>query len=151
MENGTEIRLKVDIASARSEPVGPHSEVAEAQGMEALRRLARSLEALGIEVEASPDLRGGDAKVVIRYPGTYEAKHMAKRGGRRRGRVPSDSPVYGLTAREALEWLEAHDPSEGASALGVSRPTYYRRLAELRDYAAIYPDSVHWITRDNRH
>ena len=94
-----------------------------------LRDLARTLTALGLEVELEKRPRGR-VRVSIGYPMEHEARQQRTR---RAGRNPTynrfSSPVFksDTTAAEALAWLDGHSAAEGMAALACSRSSYFRR------------------------
>jgi hypothetical protein len=98
-------------------------------GEDALQALKDALNAYGMEctVEYTNATRKS-AKIKIRHSEPWEAKQARTRNAGR----PRKHRDQGVT----LEWLESHSVSEGMEALGnVSRRTYYRRLAEMRETA----------------
>lgn len=100
-----------------------------------LRDLARTLTALGLEVELEKRPRGR-VRVSIGYPMEHVAQQQRTR---RAGRNPTynrfSSPVFksDTTATEALAWLEGHSATEGMAALNCSRSTYFRRCDRIRE------------------
>lgn len=117
----------------------------------ALDVLADVLRGLGLEVDVEASARGDSATVTVLHPTRRAAESMSKRGGRRRLDLPYESPLHGLTASEAVSWLDGHAQSEREAALGVSRSTCFRRMRELRAYAERSPDGTSWAREDNRH
>lgn len=98
-------------------------------GSEALETFAQVLRAYGMDVSTEYTTSGKQAKLTVRHPEAHEAESVRSRNPSGRPRKPRD---YGVS----LEWLCAHSVEEGMNALGgVSRRTYYRRLAELREKA----------------
>lgn len=98
-------------------------------GREALETFAQVLRAYGMDVSTEYTTSGKQAKLTVRHPEAHEAESVRSRNPSGRPRKPRD---YGVS----LEWLCSHSVEKSMNALGgVSRRTYYRRLAELREKA----------------
>lgn len=102
-------------------------------GEEALEAFADVLRAYGMVVDVE---RTSKAKATLRveHPIKTEAERVRKRSTGRPRKAHAYPMEMGTTDAERLAWLESHTPEEGMAALGdVSRRTYYRRLALLRE------------------
>lgn len=114
-------------------------------GEHAVYEFAGLLRALGMEVKVRESAATGECVLTVKHPDRREATRLRNRGGGQvRKPMHHGSPLQGKSDEEQLVWLEAHDLDEGREALGswdessqsvvpVSRPTYYRRLKQLRD------------------
>ena len=121
---------------ARTEGYGEHLDLIE---------LLSTLAALGLDVTVFgaanyPELRElrCKVKVSVNFPGSVEAGFSHNRYAGRRTKYTSCNPELEIkTDREFLEWYDdGHTAEEGARALGLSRSTFYRRLAEYRKRVA---------------
>ena len=103
----------------------------------ALGDLGDLLSGLGIDLEVGTveSNTGSDPFVSLDFK--YDAEGLrtmrTRNAGRHRKEPGSGSPLDGLDAAAALEWLDAHTVAEGMEALGgVSRTVYYRRKRSLK-------------------
>lgn len=118
------------------------------EGEIAVHELAGLLRALGMEAKVSESATTSECVISIKHPDRRDATRLRNRGG---GQVQKPmhrgSPLQGMGDEEKLSWLESHDMDQGREALGawdegaqevvpVSRPTYYRRLKQLRGNVA---------------
>lgn len=100
-----------------------------AQGMTALTQLAEALEAYGMAVRVTRHERYATIKIDHMQPWEAEQARTRRAGRPRKGTWPAD---LGATDAERLEWCESHTLEELQDALGCSRRTAQRRIAELR-------------------
>lgn len=102
--------------------------------------LIETLEELGFEASFETDSRG-DVFMRLEWDVAGVDRLRTRYAGRGKKPLPHGSPLAGMSAAEASEWLSAHSEEEGAEALGgVSRATYYRRKKRIDERAAKYPD-----------
>lgn len=95
-----------------------------AYGTEALETMAEVLRAYGLAVNVEYTTKSkARACVTIEHPEAYEAKRLRSRGGGR----PKIQDVD-----RSLEWFESRSVEDGMRELGVSKRTYYRRMAQAR-------------------
>ena len=145
-EQATELVVKTQYAKHWDNPDrmgGPGLE-----GDKAVREFAGLLRALGMEVKVHESATTGECVLTVKHPDRREATRLRNRGGGQVQRpMHRDSPLQRMSDEEKLAWLVGHDMDEGREALGtwdeeaqevvpVSRPTYYRRLKELRERIA---------------
>lgn len=145
-EQATELVVKTQYAKHWDNPDrmgGPGLE-----GDKAVREFAGLLRALGMEVKVHESATTGECVLAVKHPDRREATRLRNRGGGQVQRpMHRDSPLQRMSDEEKLAWLVGHDMDEGREALGtwdeeaqevvpVSRPTYYRRLKELRERIA---------------
>lgn len=103
----------------------------------ALDDLKELLCGLGIDLEIrSTESDTGQSPYVslnFKYDQEDLRARRTRNAGRPRKEPGDDSPLDGLDAAAAIEWLDAHTVAEGMDALGgVSRSVYYRRKRSLR-------------------
>lgn len=104
---------------------------------EALADLKELLCGLGIDLEIrTSESDTGQAPYVslnFKYDPEELRARRTRNAGRPRKEPGNGSPLDGLDAGAALEWLDAHTVAEGMEALGdISRSAYYRRKRSLR-------------------
>jgi hypothetical protein len=128
MENAREFEVTLRVGECVGRSVTDEF-ASRSHGREALEAFADVLRAYGMDVSTEYTTSGKQAKLTVRHPEAFKAESARNRNPSGRPRKPR---VYGVT----LEWLCTHSVEEGMQALGgVSRRTYYRRLAELREKA----------------
>lgn len=104
--------------------------ITTAKGTGALEEFGRVLESYGMGVSIRRE--GQYATIKIDHMQPWEAKQARTRNaGRPRKLTPWPSRM-GETDDERLAWAESHTLDELQAALGCSRRTAQRRLAELR-------------------
>lgn len=92
---------------------------------DSLSKLSSILRAAGMSSRSNQTNSGSFFEVFI--PEGAEAR--LKRGaGRKRRSLPEDSPLVGLSEKEAYFWCIEHGAKEAAIALGISVPAAYQRL-----------------------
>lgn len=104
---------------------------------EDFERFAESLSELGIGFEYELSQSGKTATVSASFPDKHDAKQARTRnaGRRSKGTFPPRGSIFNIdtTCAEFLEWLDGHTAEEGMEQLGLSRATYFRRLAKIRE------------------
>lgn len=109
-----------------------HNTHTNSYGGIALEELKHALNAYGIGCDFEYSSGGGRATIKIDHMEPWDAKRARTRhAGRpkKNERWPEES---GATDRERLAWCTSQSVDELADALGVSRRTAQRRLADLR-------------------
>ena len=128
MDNTREFKATLDLWTCHE---GPKGEPSTASGETALNELAKALRAYGIDVDVKPSRSRRSATIKIGHAEPWRAERARTRNaGRYRTTTwPAES---GRTDAERLAWCESLTTDELAEALGCSRRTAQRRLAELR-------------------
>ena len=104
--------------------------------------LVEALEGTGVKLEVELSDLGEVSAIYVGYSIDPDEVDVLKtrRAGRRPKEIPYDSPLYGLTCAEALEWLENNTEAAGREAFGgCGRSTYHRRKAAMREAASEDP------------
>ena len=103
-----------------------------------LEHLVEVMRAMGIDVACDVSRSGRSAKVSVSgLPDAYDAKVRRTRNAGRRPRradIPHGSIFNSeTTCEEFLAWQDSHSAAEGMEQLGLTRSTYFRRLANMRE------------------
>lgn len=110
-----------------------HERGTTSYGRDALAELQKALTAYGMGCSIEYSSGGGRATIKIDHMEPLRAKHARTRDA---GRYPINvkwPEESGATDRERLAWCTSQSVDELADALGVSRRTAQRRLADLRE------------------
>ena len=110
--------------------------------------LVEALEGTGVKFKVELSDLGKGSAIYVGYSIDPDEVDVLKtrRAGRRPKEIPYDSPLYGLTCAEALEWLEDNTEAAGREAFGgCGRSTYHRRKAAMRKAASEIPDEKAWL------
>ena len=131
MENTNRLELAIDASASTF-----HIDGIESRAEFGLEMLCETLQALGLAADVSEDAEGGQ-RLVVAFPEPHVAHRAMHRGGGRPKAAKAyivDDAGFVMSDREALAWLESHSVEDGMERMGgVSRRTYYRKLAQLRD------------------
>ena len=127
MKNDREFTCTLDLWSCKE---GPRDDAPTTSAGTALSEFVRALKAYGMEV--SIERHGQRAKVKICHAEPWKAETARTRNAGRPRTPVTWSAEMGETDRERLAWAESHTVDELQAALGVSKRTAQRRLAELR-------------------
>ena len=109
-----------------------HESHTNSYGRDALEELQRALEAYGMGCSVEYSSGGGRATIKLDHMEPWNAKLARTRDAGPKPRPVNWPEESGTTDRERLAWCTSKSVDEIAEALGVSRRTAQRRLAELR-------------------
>ena len=133
MENGSRFTCVVRLDECDERCLSDADDEVRERERAALDSFCRVLRELGLDARVVPVGRAR-VRLIVDHPSREDARRLRDRGGGRRKTAPPEGSAIARITDDAerLAWLDAHTPTEGAEALGVSVRTYYRRLADLR-------------------